>query len=50
MVYIQEICKKTKTESITWFLNDFDCECKRKDFQRKVEAAGFKGKFSTFRL
>ncbi|WP_369361794.1 AbiH family protein [Priestia megaterium] len=46
--YIEEICKKIKTENITWYLNDFNDEEEREMYKEKIKKCGFKGEFEIF--
>lgn len=49
MVYIREICRKSPTENITWYINDYDNE-KFDYFKRKIIECGFNGKFDMFTI
>lgn len=45
--YIKKIIDSVNTESITWYLNEFDKD-KNKAFMDIIRQAGFKGKFSYY--
>lgn len=49
-IYIKEICKKIKTENITWFLNDFEDVKGREEFIGIIKSCGFNGDFSEFNI
>ncbi|OJD60906.1 AbiH family protein [Bacillus sp. NH11B] len=46
--YIKEILKRVHSESITWYLNDYDSKEKREEFKGKIRKCGFKGIFNTY--
>ncbi|WP_425328889.1 hypothetical protein [Ruoffia tabacinasalis] len=45
--YIKKIIDSVNTESITWYLNEFDKD-KNKEFIYIIRQAGFKGGFSYY--
>lgn len=47
--YIKKICQILPTESITWYLNDYD-KSQLPLFEKQLRSAGFKGEISTFSL
>lgn len=49
MIYLKEICKRTDTEEITWYFNDFD-EGNHKIYMETLIECGFKGDFATFNI
>lgn len=46
--YIEEVCKRVRTENVTWFLNDFDSLETREKYKVKIRECGFKGEFNVF--
>ena len=50
LVYIRKICESLSTESLTWYLNDYDSEEKRNHYKNIIRQCGFLGNFDTFTI
>lgn len=46
--YISEICKRIDTKNIIWYLNDYDDESTRREYEATIRRCGFKGKIGKF--
>jgi len=49
-IYINEICKSIDTKGVTWYLNDYNDENTRLDFQDTIVRCGFLGSFDTYSI
>ena len=49
-IYIREICKQLLTERVIWYLNDYDDNAVRLEFQNIITKCGFNGSFDTFSI
>lgn len=49
-IYIREICNILDTKTITWYLNDFDDESVRDNYQGIIIKCGFRGSFCTYTI
>lgn len=53
LIYIREICRRIKTETVTWFLNDYNCALNSPEYwklEKKLRKCGFKGTVLTFHV
>ena len=50
LVYIEKICRIAGSRISKWVLNDYDCECKRKQFEERIRKYGYTGEFGTQKL
>ncbi|TYQ12889.1 UNVERIFIED_CONTAM: abortive infection AbiH-like protein [Acetivibrio alkalicellulosi] len=49
-IYIKEICSRVLTESITWYLSDYEDANQRNHIMKVINLCGFKGEFDTFHI
>lgn len=50
LVYIEEVCRRLATANVTWYLNDYDDETSRQQFEQVIKSCGFKGQFDTYHI
>ncbi|OGX77775.1 MULTISPECIES: bacteriophage abortive infection AbiH family protein [unclassified Exiguobacterium] len=48
--YIKRVCETVNTESVTWFLNDFEESIIREEYMNRIRRCGYRGAFSAFSL
>ncbi|MBC3803347.1 hypothetical protein GH808_02690 [Acetobacterium fimetarium] len=49
-IYIKEICSKLPTESITWYLNNYDEIEKINEYKKTICSCGFNGSFELYSI
>lgn len=48
LIYIKTICEKISNPNVIWYLNDFDSEKQREEYQNRIIKSGYIGIFGTY--
>ena len=48
LIYIKTICEKISNPNVRWYLNDFDSEKQREEYQNLIIKIGYIGTFGTY--
>ena len=50
LIYIKTICEKVSNPNVIWYLNDFDSEKQREEYQNRITKSGYIGIFGTYSI